>query len=310
MPYRFLFILVTIIVSCSSPDPETQPGNAKWTGIDDVGREIRLDEIPRRIVSLAPNATEILFSLGAGDRVVGVTDYCNHPPEVKVIKKVGSFSFLNIERILSVAPDFIVLSSHEQERFIKTLEDLGIPVYVCFPQDFDELFRSISTIGKLTGTEKRGDVLVDSLKNELDRLKVEVEETFGEGERPKVYFEISSRPLMTVGENSFIGNLIKVSGGMNVGRDIPRDYAVINSEVIINRNPDIIFIFQSSSNRESVAKRLGWERIRAVKEGRVFDNLDEDRILRPGPRSIQGARDIYDHLRSVKGVYDEDLDRN
>lgn len=310
MPCRFLFTLVAIILSCSSPDPETRSDSAKWAGIDDLGREIILDRKPLRIVSLAPNATEILFSLGAGDRVVGVTDYCDHPPQVNDIKKVGSFSFLNIERIFSVAPDFIVLSSHEQERFIKTLEDLGIPVYVCFPNDFDELFRSISAIGKLTGTERRAAALVDSLETELDRLKVEVGETFGEGENPRVYFEISSRPLMTVGEKSFIGNLIEVSGGANIGRDIPRDYAVINSELIISRDPEMIFIFQSSSNRESVAKRLGWDRIRAVKEGRIFDNLDEDRILRPGPRSIQGARDIYEHLRSLKEEYDKDLDRN
>ena len=108
---------------------------------------------------------------------------------------------------------------------------------------------------------------------------------------------------MTVGETSFVGDLIEVSGGRKIGHGIPWDYAVINSEVIIDRNPDVIFIFQSSTRRENLVKRLGWDRINAVKKGMIFDDLDEDIILRPGPRSVQGARAIFTHLLSAKEAY-------
>ena len=301
------FIVSTIVSSCSTRHRDGGSGEVFQTGIDDLGRKVALPRAPRRIVSLAPNATEILFAIGAGDRLVGVTEYCDYPPEAKEIQRVGSFSYLSIERILSVAPDLVVMSSYEQERFVETLEDLGIPVYVCFPRSYRELFRSIETIGRLTGNPERATALVDSLESDLARLEEEVRDTFAEEDRPRVYFEISSRPLMTVGDDSFVGDLIEASGGRNVGHGIPRDYAVINPEVVIARNPDVIFIFQSSTSRENLAKRLGWDRINAVKNGLIFDDLDEDIVLRPGPRSVRGAREIFSRLVAAKETYGQDL---
>ena len=307
-----LVLLCFAILSCTGRDSgggTDEDSRSSYDAVrDDVGREVVLEEVPQRIVSLAPNATEILFAIGAGNRVIGVTEYCNYPPEVEGIEKVGSFSFLNIERILSIAPDLVVISSHEQERFIKTLEELEIPVYVCFPRNFHELFHTIESIGRLTGAQVRATTLADSLETELDRLKNDVDRAFGKGERLRVYMEISSRPLMTAGDASFIGQMIGVAGGRNIGHDVPRDYAVINSEVVISRNPEVIFIFHSSSTRENVIARLGWSRIDAVKTGAVFDDLDEDKVLRPGPRSIGGARELFERLLTAKERYDKNPD--
>jgi iron complex transport system substrate-binding protein len=303
-------LLCIVLFSCtgskSGEEADDRTPSAIDVVLDDVGREVILAETPERIVSLAPNATEILFAVGAGDRVIGVTEYCNFPPEARKIEKVGSFSFLNIERILSLAPDLVLISSHEQERFIKTLDELEIPVYVCFPRNFQELFRTIHSIGRVTGSPVRARALADSLGAELDRLKGEVEWAFSSEERLKVYMEISSRPLMTAGDHSFIGTMIDVAGGRNIGHDLPRDYAVINSEVVISRNPEVIFIFHYSSTRENLLERLGWDRIDAVKADMIFDDLDEDVVHRPGPRSVRGAREMFERLLTAKERYDRD----
>jgi len=295
--------------SCSGPDSvRTSKLKSPSRGItvtDDLGREVSIDGPPRRIIALAPNAAEIVFALGAGNRVVGVTDYCNYPTETAKIRKVGSFSTLNMELILSLEPDLVISTSQEQARFVKNLEDLKIPIYVCFPGDFRGLFRTIRAIGKLIGCDDRAAALTDSLQSEIKALRAEVDSSFGESNRLRVYLEIASHPLMTVGEHSFVGNLISAAGGDNIGRDIPRDYAVINPEVVISREPEVIFIFRSSTTRENIVRRLGWERIRAVRSGMIFNDLDEDKIFRPGPRSVQGAREIFERLLKAKEKYGE-----
>jgi iron complex transport system substrate-binding protein len=306
-------LMLITLFSCGGSQPDVEdkrdPSSSSAAIFDDIGREVLLTKAPKRIVSLAPNTTEILFALGAGNRVVGVTEYCNYPPAARDVKKVGSFSFLNIERILSVSPDLVIMSTLEQERFIKTLEDLEIPVYVCFPRNFNELFRSIQEIGKLTETSERASAIVDSLRIELSVLEDEADQAFGESGRPRVYLEISERPLMTVGEDSFLGELIDIAGGINIGHGIPRDYAVINPEIVISRNPDVIFIFQSSTTKENLVKRLGWNRVKAVWTEAIFDDLNEDIVFRPGPRSVQGAREIFERLQTVQKGKDNVVDK-
>jgi iron complex transport system substrate-binding protein len=275
---------------------------------DDLGRPVLLDHLPRRIVSLAPDATEILFAVGAGDRVVGVTRQCDYPPEVAELPIVGQFSQVNLERLLALHPDLVLVSSFEQRRFIKNLEDLEIPVYVCYPSDFAALFRTIRSIGRVTGEEERATAVADSLESELEALRADVARTLPEENRPRVYVEISSRPLMTAGRGSFIAELIRTAGGVNIGDEIERDYAVINPERIILRDPELILIFRSSTTPGNLVDRLGWERITAVRERRIVDDLDENLIFRAGPRSVLGARELYRRFRDAKGLDGEDLD--
>jgi len=310
--YLIVFLCL-FFLSCSSgtDDREVTEGSPYSCDLlrDDLGRDVKLEVVPRRIISLAPNATEILFAIGAGDRVVGVTKYCNYPPEVVNIKKVGGFSFFNLERLLTLKPDLVVMSSHEQQRFKDNLEKLGIPVYVCFPGNFKELFCSIKSIGKLTGFEDRALQLADTLETQLDRLKEDVSHAFKENERPGVFVEISSHPLMTAGETSFIGELITTAGGKNVGYGISREYAVINQEIVIERNPDIIVIFNSSTTRENLVKRLGWNRINAVQSGLIVDDLDEDLIFRAGPRSVMAVRELFRRFLEVRENNGQSLDK-
>jgi len=296
--------LAVFILSCSGSD-SGQPAREKGsetasTIVDDVGRRVSLGPPARRIVSLAPNATEILFSIGAGERIIGITEQCNFPPEASSIPKIGGFSFLNIERLIGLKPDLVILTSLEQDRFVKNLEELGLRAYVSFPRDFDQLFRSIESIGRLTGDSDGAKALVASLEADLAALREEVDRHYGEAARPRVYLEISSRPLMTIGDDSFVDALIEEAGGKNIALDIPRDYAVISSEVVIDRDPDVIFVCRSSTTREDVGRRLGWGRIRAVETDQVYDDLDEDMIMRPGPRSVQGAREIFERLRKAE----------
>ena len=167
------------------------------------------------------------------------------------------------------------------------------------------MFRSIRAIGKLTGCLDRAEQLTDSPETQLRDLQEEVGRRLGETRRLRVYLEIASHPLMTASEHSFLGHLIETAGGENIGRGIPRDYAAINPEAVIHRNPEVIFIFRSSTTRENLVRRLGWDRIRAVRSEMIFTDLDEDKIFRPGPRSIQGAREIFDRLRTAKEHYEK-----
>jgi iron complex transport system substrate-binding protein len=235
-----------------------------------------------RIISLSPAMTEILFSIGAGDQIVGVTTFCDFPEDAKRIPQVGDFSHPSIERIVGLKPDLVIVNLPEQGRIKKDLDKLGIKTFVSSPTSLFELYGELSVLGADLGEQKAVDSLISYMKQNLQAVT--------SNNRPKVYVEISPRPLVTVGAHSFLNNLIHDAGGVNIFEDLEKDYPVISQEAVIARDPDIIIVLHP----EGVTGRIGWQNIQAIKNGRVYDDLDPDLLMRPGPRLILGFKRLKD----------------
>ncbi|HBT46273.1 MAG TPA: cobalamin-binding protein [Peptococcaceae bacterium] len=258
------------------------------TIVDDMGREVTLKARPDRLVSLSPGNTEILFALGLGDKVVGVDDYSDYPPEAVEVPKVGGFSNPNVEKIMALEPD-LVLATNMHEQAVRRLEEVGIPVAVVSPKSVEGVLGSIGWISKAAAAEEEAADLVDHLKERIQKVRSAVEGIPPE-ERPWVYYEVYYDPIMTAGPRTFIGQLIELAGGRNIAYDAQTDYPEFSAEAIIERNPEVIIFPQwhgsESLTVEQVKSRPGWQQVRAVKNDRVF-GVDADIMSRPGPRVVE-----------------------
>ncbi len=254
---------------------------------DEVGREVSIPFPPKRIVSLAPNITEILFSLGLDEEVVGVSIHCNYPDKVKNRVRVGSYINIDFERVISLKPDLILATGAGNPReVVEKLETLGFPTYVIFPKKFDDVLRSIRHIGQVVGKEREAFPLAESMN--LRREKI-VERTRSLP-RPKVFLQIGESPIVTVGRGSFGDNLIHLAGGENIAGMDREMYPRLGIEEILKRSPEVLLV--SSMNPRGDYERVlrewkRWKMIPAVKEGRIH-LIDSDLIDRPSPRIIEG----------------------
>ena len=255
-------------------------------------------ETPRqKIISLAPSTTEILFALGLDEEIIGVSTFCDYPPEAKDKEKVGTFSQPNIEKILFLKPDIIFCTGLEQAITVRELRQLNLKVYVSDPTNIDELFTSIKDMARLIHKEKKAEGLIKNMKIKIEEINLKVKSVPQE-KRPKVFVEIWHGPLMTAGKGSFLDELIYLAGGINIAHDTKRPYSYFSLEQIIKRNPDCIILgyMDSGENQIKVGERFGWREIKAVKNNRIYNDINPDLLLRPGPRLIEGLEEIYKRL--------------
>ena len=249
----------------------------------------------QRYISLAPSTTEILFALGLDEEIVGVSSYCDYPPEASEKEKVGDFSRPNTEKIISLKPDYIFCTGLEQAPAVQQLKRLGLRVYVADPSTIRQLLQSIREIGEITYRQKESTELTRRLQDEIDtisKITAEIEFT----NKPKVFIEIWSAPLTTAGKGSFVDELITLAGGVNAAGATKRPYSFISPEEIISRDPEIIILaYMTNGNNAvtSVSERPGWSRISAVRHNRVYDTINPDLLLRPGPRIIEGLKQLF-----------------
>lgn len=258
-------------------------------------REGEKDDL--RIISLAPNATEILFALGLEDHIAGISSQCNFPPQTSKIEKVGTFSNPNIEKILSLKPDIVFAVGLEQLPAVENLRRLKICTYLVDPSNIEELFEHIKHIGAITNRTVEAMRLVDEMKTRIERIDGEVKNVPLQ-KRPRVYIEIWHDPLMTGGRGSFLDELITYAGGVNIAGDARRPYSRFSPELVIERNPDCIVLAYMGNFEpiELVAKRLGWDQIQAVKNKKVYGDINPDWLLRAGPRLVDGLEVLYERF--------------
>ena len=283
-----LILLVVFAVSCSGTISETQADTRKVVK-DDLGREVRLPERIQRVISLAPSATEMIFAAGAGDRVVGVTTYCNFPEAAKSIEKVGDTQTPNIERIIALKPDIVFVSTASQlEAFMSTLAQQNIAVYVTDPKGIDGVTANLRTLGTLFGTER----MANSFVGELQSRAADVDERVKGKPRPKVFVQFSKEQLFTIGRDAFLTKVIASAGGESVTKDVPSGFPNVSKETASAMNPDVIILSDSEDNREAndVLRNSP-----AVVNGRVY-KIDPDIISRPGPRLVDALEQIADFL--------------
>lgn len=251
-----------------------------------------------RIISLAPSITEILFELGLGQNLVGLTSFCNYPEEALDIESVGTFSEPNIEKIISLRPDLVLTTGLEQQMVIEKLKKIRLNVVVIYPSNIEELFTSIREIGEITETSARAEQLIAGMEARIEEVREKVA-LISPDKRKRVFVELWYDPITTAGPGSYVDELLELAGGINIASDVVRPYSRFSPELVIARNPDCIILgYMALKDRgpEEVMKRLGWGNISAVKEGKVFSDIDPDLIVRPGPRLVDGLEEIYKRL--------------
>ena len=254
-----------------------------------------------RIVSLSPSVTEMLFVLDVGESIVGVTDYCNYPPEAKRIECVGGFGRPNVEKLLALAPDLVVASGFERTDIARELRKSGIQVVDVTIRNVDEMFQELRHVGDAVGKRPRADQIVASMQAELKRIASRSGNP-RHGPLPRVFIELWDDPLTTAGGGSFLDDLVSRAGGVNVAHDLAQPHPRISPEKVLEWNPDVLVIAHMSRGAGSaaqIAERIGWSDLAAVKNGKVFCDIPTDLLLRPGPRLIDGVKALAQRLRGV-----------
>lgn len=285
----------SLLISCTSKPETTMPGTTILT--DQLGRVVKLASNPQRIISLAPANTEILFALGLGDRVVGVTTYCNYPPEAKEKPKVGDFSAPNLEEVVAMAPDLILAANLHKDKVIPQFEAKGLPIFALSPGTIDGVLEAISMVGKITGKDKAA---ADLVKNMQSRIKAVTDKTgkLPEVQKPRVFYAVWHDPLMTAGSETFIDEIIYKAGGINIAHNLT-DYADISLEMVITSNPEVMVAGVGMGEGEDlplqfITKEARLQDTEARKNSRIY-SINMDIIGRPGPRIID-ALEQFAHI--------------
>ncbi|MFA4028654.1 MAG: hypothetical protein GDYSWBUE_000679 [Candidatus Fervidibacterota bacterium] len=273
---------------------------------DDLGRLIKLDVLPKRIISLSPSTTEILFAIGAGRLVVAVDDWSDYPPEARRLPKVGPFMRPSIEAVVKHHPDLIVLASVVLPMSeVETLEGrVRAPIFVMSPRRVIDIVSSIERIGMLVGKQKEAKLVADRMRSDIKRITAMQQKRF---RKPSVFIEVSPPPsLMGVGANNFIDDAIELAGGYNIMRRLKSrsEFPTVSLEVLMALNPDVYILarhgrLNSARALCEVRGRSGFEQLKAVRMGRVYA-LNADLIFRPGPRITSGIAELHRFLYGRK----------
>jgi len=256
---------------------------------------VRAGDEPRqvagiRVVSLAPNVTEIICAIGADEFLVARSSACDYPADrLADIPVVGGFGTPSVEMLVSVKPTIVLEVDLEDEALKQQLEDLGIRRERIACRTLDDIPAAVRRVGELTDRQQAAEGIAGEFESHLAILR---ERAAGVTDRPTVYAEIWHDPLMTAGRNTFLSQLIHLAGGKNIGDEADEEYFRVSSEWVISRDPDIVictYMSESMDVQEKVRKRPGWQNVKAIRDGAICAGMDNDTILRPGPRALQGA---------------------
>lgn len=260
---------------------------AAGTVADPPEQKVGLPEHARRIVALAPSITEILFSLGLSDRLVGVTQFSDFPAQAARLPKVGSYVHLDVEKIVALRPDLcIAIKDGNPVSVVSKLESVGIPVYAVDPRDLGSVMGTLLELGRILDTRQRASEIVSRMQRRIDAVKRQVA---GTDRRPGVFFQIGISPIVSAGTPTFIHELITLAGGTNLARG-PIPYPRFSKEMVIDLRPEVIII--TSMARQTVFEAVKrewqqWEGLPAVKNKRIY-LVDSNVLDRPTPRLVDG----------------------
>lgn len=274
--------------ACTSSRP-VPDGPIRREITDDAGRRVSLPVPVNRVISLAPSLTEIMFAIGAGDRLVGRTSYCDFPVEAKAIAEVGDTVRPSLERVIALQPQVVLISTASQlEVFTQQLQDQNIAVFVTDPHDLEGVFRTIDQIGRIVGHSQQAELLIKKLR---DRTRA-VEDAVKGKQLVRVFYQLSAEPLYTAGREAFETDLIRRAGAMSVTADVPGAWPRYSDESALATMPEAIILPTGGSM--GAANSTVIEALRqspAALSGRVF-KINGDYLVRPGPRAVDGLEAI------------------
>lgn len=281
-----LSLLVGMVAGCQQ---SFQPG----TLVDDLGREVKIDKPPQRIVSHVPGITETLFALDLGERVVGVSNYCDYPEAAKLKEKIGGFINPSIEKIVGLTAD-LVFTNGSVEYLMTQLGQLGITYVVLQPKDMDGIIKNIELMGRVTDTQDKAGKLIKDMQTRISNVAERVKGSA----RPRVFYIFAATDLnnpWTAGSGSFVDALIKLAGGENIGAKALAPWAQLSIEEIVNSDPEIIIVDAQMgtaiTSKEKLENHPVWQRITAVKQGKLY-TIDGNLVNRTGPRIVQGLEEM------------------
>ena len=267
---------------------------AAITVTDDAGKTVTLAAPAKRILSLAPHVTELLFAAGAGDLIVGTVEYSDYPEAAKRIPRVGSHSSLDLERIVALKPDLIVVWLHgNAQKQLDKLLSLGIPAYYNQPKKLEDVPRSIEAMGQLAGTDALAKSAAADFRSRLAALRTRY------AGRPPVtlFYQVWSKPLTTLNGRHLVADVISLCGGKSLFADLEPLAPAVAQEAVIEADPDTII--STSVLKDGLELWQKWPRMKAVKNGHLFA-MDGNLINRHGPRVTEGAEKLCEILETVR----------
>ncbi|TYO97701.1 iron complex transport system substrate-binding protein [Geothermobacter ehrlichii] len=273
-------VLVSLLICCLLSPVAARA--AVWT--DAVGRRVELPDQPRRIVSLVPAVTEILFALGLDERIAGVTRFCDWPEAARSKPKVGGYANPSLEAVLQRQPDLVFVSADVAgPNLLARMERLGLKVYVVYPRGLDETLAMIRAVGRVTGRAAAGEELAGELAATVARVRNAV----AGKSRPRVLFCVMMQPLTVAGPETLVGDLIEAAGGVNVVSAGVSRYPTWGSEALLLADPDVIVVSPHPGTPDPAGLFSAWPELTAVKTGRIV-SINPDWVHRPGPRLGRG----------------------
>jgi len=281
-------VSLLLFVACSNQKPlNVVAGQREFT--DEAGRKVILPQKVERVVSLAPNLTEIVYAVGAGDRMVGNTEYCDYPAEAKKVTKIGDTMHPSIERIIALHPQLVLVSTASQlEAFTKQLTEQKIAVYVTNPRNLDEVFRSVEIVGLLLGKSQQAAEVATELRKRANA----VEAALKPAKPVTVFYQVAGEPLYTIGKDAYLTDLVRRAGGVSVTADLPGAFPRYSDESALAARPEAIVLptgGSMGSANSTVAAPL--KNSPAMQNNRVI-KINDDHLSRPGPRLVDGLEEM------------------
>lgn len=264
--------------------------------VDDVGQKIMLQQTAKRIVSLAPHITELLFNAGATNQLVGTVSFSDYPQQAKNIQRIGSYNEFDLERIVALQPDLIVAweSGNTMTR-IDQVKALGFPVFINEPRSFSDIEKSLRKLGVLLGTEAAAKKAADNFNAAIQQLMTKNKQKAA----VSVFYQVWNEPLFTVNGKHLISKVIEACGGVNVFKGVPSLSPQISVEAVIQRNPDVIVAGMNKGRTHWLDEWKKWRGIKAVKDGHLYP-IDADLIVRHTPRILLGTEKMCEILDQVR----------
>ncbi len=255
---------------------------------DELGRDIVVPDHPHRLICLAPSITDTVYELGRGDDVVGITDYTKYPPEAKQKPSVGGVINPSIEALVALKPDLVLaIGDLNSSDLVRSIEHLGIPVFIVAPHGVEGIYHSIGSIGKAINQEAQASALIARLRAREQAVR----ERVAGKKAPSVLFLVWSDPIITAGRGAFITELISIAGGKSVSDDLPNEWPRLSFETIIARQPEYLLLTRGSpTSLQTLQQQGAWQRLEAVKKGKIF--YADDRIDFPSPLAFDALEDL------------------
>lgn len=276
-----LFVIISIVFSAL-----TFAETSKQTFKDFLNREVTINFPPKQIISLAPSVTEMLFAIGLDKEIVGVTEFCNYPEKAKKIRRVGGYYKPSLELIVSLTPHLVIGAADGPNRMhLEKLSNLGVQCFFVKPKKLDDIIATMKTLAMITGKEETAKKTLLKMQTRVAQVDKTVKAIPRE-DRPKVFYALDQANLWTTGKKTFIDDLIKRAGGINIAGN-KKGWYQYNLEALILHQPEVIIVVRGEKQKEKevLANWQKYQTLRAVREKRIY-TLDGDILSRPGPRAV------------------------